>query len=85
MHLADDINELHSAYIQRLTSEFKNTITTCTALKFDTDFYTGVYISIIDSIQIKLLYTNKELTKLRLDPLMTLLKHLIGENNVSFK
>lgn len=85
MHLADDINELHSAYIQRLTSEFKNTITTCTALKFDTDFYTEVYISIIDSIQIKLLYTNKELTKLRLDALMTLLKHLIGENNVSFK
>ncbi|QEZ92162.1 TetR/AcrR family transcriptional regulator [Proteus sp. CD3] len=85
LHLADEINELHSDYIQRLTSEFKNTITTYTALKFDTDFYTEVYISIIDSIQIKLVYTNKELTKLRLDALMTLLKHLIGENNVSFK
>ena len=42
-------------------------------------------MSIIDSIQVKLVYTNQELTKIRLDALIKTLKLLIGEGDVSLK
>ncbi|HCH51288.1 MAG TPA: hypothetical protein DEV59_11465 [Proteus sp.] len=85
LHLSDDINEAHSLYIQLLTTEFKDAIAPHKNLKFDIDFYTEVYISIIDSIQVKLVYTNKELTNIRLEALMKTLKLLIGEGDVSLK
>lgn len=84
LHLTDEINLLHSTYIDLLTTEFKKTIATYEHLVSDADFYTEVYVSIIDSIQVKLVYTNKELTKIRLVALKKALQYLTGKNDASY-